>query len=293
MEKARGMVNMEPEKQDSPQRESTREKVVTFSELMTPSPKQREFIDAVNTHKYTLYGGAKFGGKSRALRWVLVYLLMKWAREGHMHVRVMLACENFPALKDRQVTKIRSEFPAWLGTLGENSIEGLSFILNEEYGGGIIALRNLDDPSKYASSEFAACGVDELTKNPKMIFDQFRSILRWPGIEQTKFIAGTNPGGIGAAWVKKLWIDRDFDKDEKEADQFIFIQALAYDNPTVTDAYIDSLKSLPTALRAAYLEGRWDVFEGQFLSEWSPTFHVVDYFEPPITWRRIRSIDHG
>lgn len=34
------------------------------------------------------------------------------------------------------------------------------------------ALRNLDDPGKYASSEFAAIGVDELTNNPLSVFKE-------------------------------------------------------------------------------------------------------------------------
>ncbi|MDD5009589.1 MAG: hypothetical protein PHC68_14455, partial [Syntrophorhabdaceae bacterium] len=268
-------------------------KSVGLMSLINPTPKQLEFLDAVRRYKYVLGGGAKGFGKSYILRWTLVLLLVNWASRGHKGVRVLLGCEDYPALKDRQATKIRSEFPQWLGTLSENSIEGMSFILRDEYGGGVIALRNLDDPSKYASSEFAAVAIDELTKNQRHVFDQFRSIIRWPGIADTKFIAGTNPGGVGGAWVKKLWIDRDFETNESEADQFFFVPGKATDNPHLQESYISSLKSLPPALRAAYLEGRWDVFEGQFLSEWSPTFHVVDYFEPPITWRRIRSIDHG
>jgi hypothetical protein len=272
---------------------SEENKTMKFSEMSKFSPKQMLALEAVKKYKYTLYGGAKFGGKSHFLRWISVYLLTKWAQEGHTGVRIMLACEDYPALRDRQITRIRSEFPPWLGKLADSQIEGMSFTLSEEYGGGIIALRNLDDPSKYASAEFAAVLVDELTKNKKELFDQFRSIIRWPGIVDTKFIGATNPGGIGGDWVKRLWIDRIFDENEKEADQYHFVQALAYDNPTVTEKYIDSLKSLPPILRAAYLEGRWDVFEGQFLQEWNPRVHVVTPFDPPDTWRRIRAIDHG
>ncbi len=208
-------------------------------------------------------------------------------------MRVMLACEDFPALKDRQVTKIKSEFPPWLGVLAENSIEGLSFRLNDEYGGGIIALRNLDDVSKYASSEFAAIAIDELTKNPKEIFDQFRSILRWPNITDVKFIAGTNPGGIGNAWVKKLWVDRDFEAHETQANQFAFVQAFAKDNPTVTAEYMAQLQALPPALRKAYLEGSWDTFEGQWADEWNREVHVCDPFVIPAHWRKFRCGDHG
>ena len=89
-------------------------------------------------------------------------------------------------------TKIKYEFPKWLGELGDSQTEGLSFVLKPPFGGGILALRNLDDPSKYASSEFAACAIDELTKNKREVFDQLRSIIRWPGIAHNPILAATH-----------------------------------------------------------------------------------------------------
>ena len=169
---------------------------VSLRDLINPEPRQLEFLQALDKYKYLLYGGAKGGGKSYILRWSLIKLLAKWAEAGHKKVRVGLFCEDYPSLKDRQITKIQSEFPRWLGTLSDSSIEGMSYVLRPQFGGGVIALRNLDDPSKYASSEFAAAAVDELTKNKRAVFDQLRSIIRWPGIENTKFLAGTNPGEI-------------------------------------------------------------------------------------------------
>jgi len=71
-----------------------------------------------------------------------------------------------------------------------------------EHIDGVMVFRNLDDPSKYQSAEFAAIGVDELTKNDKEVFDFLRTRKRWPGIPHTKFISGTNPGGKGHNWVK-------------------------------------------------------------------------------------------
>ena len=230
---------------------------------------------------------------SYILRWALIRQLVKWAKQGHRGVRTAIFCEDYPTLKDRQITKINTEFPRWLGTLGDSQIDGLSFRLKKEYGGGIIALRNLDDPSKYASSEFAACAVDEITKNQRLIFDQLRSIIRWPGIEDTKFIAGTNPGEIGHLWVKKLWIDRNIGPEDPFADQVAFVKSLPTDNPHNAKSYLEELQKLPEKLRKAYWDGNWDVFEGQYFSEWDGNQHVVAPFEIPPTWRRYRSYDHG
>ena len=268
-------------------------KQVSLRELINPSPRQLEFLQATDTHKYLLYGGAKGGGKSHILRWALIRKLVRWAQQGHKKVRVGLFCEDYVALKDRQLTKIQKEFPPWLGRLTEHYIEGMSFILNPEWGGGVIALRNLDDVSKYASSEFAIAAVDELTKNKRVIFDQFRSIVRWPGIEDTGIWGVTNPGEIGHLWVKKLWVDRIFDKEDPPKEQFVFIKSLPTDNPYNAQSYLDELKNLPERLRKAYYEGNWDIFEGQYFTEWDREQHVVKPFKIPEHYRRFRAYDHG
>lgn len=261
--------------------------------LINPTPRQEEFLRATDTFKYPLFGGAKGGGKSYILRWALVRKLVKWAVEGHLGVRVGLFCEDYPALKDRQVTKIEKEFPKWLGTLSNSQIEGLSFKLKPEFGGGVIALRNLDDPSKYASSEFAIVAIDETTKSLREVFDQLRSIVRWPGIEKTGLWGATNPGGVGHAWVKKLWIDQNFDSEDPPKEQFHFTKSLPTDNPHNAKSYLEELSRLPDKLRKAYWDGNWDVFEGQFFTIWNKEKHVLEPFALAPSFKRYRSYDYG
>lgn len=266
----------------------------SLRELINPTPRQEEFLKATDSFKYPLYGGAKGGGKSYILRWGLVRKLAKWAKEdGHLNVRVGLFCEDYPSLKDRQITKIAAEFPEWLGILSDNNVEGMSFRLHKRYGGGVIALRNLDDVSKYASSEFAIAAVDELTLNSRDRFDQLRSIVRWPNIESTGIWGGTNPGGEGHLWVKKLWIDRNFTNEDPDPKGFIFIKSLPSDNPHNAESYLQELQKLPEKLRKAYWEGNWDIFEGQYFAEWDKEQHVIAPFLIPPDWKRYRAYDYG
>jgi hypothetical protein len=231
------------------------------------------------------------GGKSYLLRWALVALLVYWWNKYKIkNITVGLFCEDYPSLRDRHETKIRFEFPQWLGSLNSQNHE---FKLRPEYGGGIIAMRNLDDPSKYASSEFAAIAVDELTKNSQETFNFLRTRLRWPGIPDTKFIAGTNPGSKGHGWVKKMFIDREFDSNEKEADKFGYLKALASDNPHIDESYAQTLDSLPEKMRKAFKEGDWDIFVGQYFSEWRREYNVCEPYPIPEYWQRFLSIDYG
>lgn len=206
-----------------------------------------------------------------------------------------LFSEDYPTLKDRHVGKLELELPEWMGTVKEDKSYGLCVRLDDALGGGVLVLRNLDDPSKYMSTEFALIAIDELTKNEKRVFDNLRSRLRWPGLEgKTKFIAGTNPGQVGHAWVKELWIDKVYPVGEEEAGEFAFIQAKAADNPKISKDYIKALGSLPETMRRALLDGDWDLVEGQFFSEFRRDKHVIPAIpriKMPRHWANFRSID--
>jgi hypothetical protein len=256
--------------------------------------------------KFFLYGGALGGGKSYLLRWYCVrYLLDMATKFGLTGVRVMLACEDYPTLKDRQISQIGKEFDmnriilrhtretgekiqkaAPLGKLhADHKEHGASFILSEHYGGGVICFRNLDDPKKYQSAEFALVAIDELTKNTYDTFIDLFTRLRWPEVASIncQFIAGTNPGSKGHGWVKQLWLDRNFPKEWYENDenidyrpQFHFLRSKAEHNPYIDNSYWSSLSALPENLRKAYKDGNWDVFVGQAFNEWSSSTHVIE-----------------
>lgn len=230
---------------------------VKFSELSGFFPKQIEAQHASKKFKFTLFGGSLGSGKSRWLRWMAVYWLMKFYSKYKIKgIRAGVFSEDYPSLNDRHLTKVKYEFPAWLGRYNESKHE---FTLAPEYGAGIIAFRNLDDPEKYLSVEFAVQCVDEINRNDKPTFVELRKRLRWPGIPDVKFLAGCNP--IGKAWVKNMWVKRMFPVEEKEQYEFVFVPALPTDNPHLPPEYFKSLESLPENQRKAMLEGNWDAFD--------------------------------
>jgi hypothetical protein len=77
--------------------------------------------------------------------------------------------------------------------------------------------------------------------------------------------------------VKRLFIERDFKKDEHPED-YTFIQSLVTDNLALMREqpdYLEQLEALPPKLREAWLYGRWDLFEGQFFEDFRPTPDLV------------------
>lgn len=250
------------------QKSSNEPRVITPEVVFGQNARQLEAWNASESHRFLLYGGAAGGGKSFFLRWWAAFFLL-WLhfKCGISRAQVGLFCEDYPSLIDRQVSKIRAEFPSELGELKQGVT--LDYELRPQYGSGRILLRNLDDPSKYLSSEFAGIAVDELTRNNAETFHFLRLRLRWPGVDRPRFVAGSNPGGKGHGWVQHYWIDREFPRElEPLAKEFYFVPAKMQDNPFLPQSYYQDLLTLPEAMAKAYAEGRWDLFAGQYFDFW-------------------------
>jgi hypothetical protein len=254
------------------------------TEIAKFQPKQVSALDHLDSGmiKFLLYGGALGGGKSYFLRWYAVRRLMILFSWGFKGAVGMIACENYPSLKDRQISKIGVEFPSWLGKYyDKHKLYSSCFILDKRWGSGVICFRNLDDPAKYASSEFAFILVDELTKNKIEVFTFLRTRLRWPGLPdvECQFVGASNPGSVGHGWVKALWMDGVFGKEWIEPidyrGMFAYVPSTAADNKYLGDDYWAMLSSLPENIREAFKDGNWNVFVGQAFPQFNRETHVI------------------
>src|SRR5580698_9433529 len=143
--------------------------------------------------------------------------------------------------------------------------------------------RNENDVYAYQGAEFLFIGVDELThftlKQWQFLTSRNRCALK---TAKPCMAGATNPGNIGHAWVKALWVDRvpapGMDRpDQYDPADYEFIHATIADNPFFAhdDAYKKTLGQLPEALRRAFLDGEWDVYAGQYFDIFSAARHTV------------------
>ncbi len=232
-----------------------------------PNPKQKLFFES--RAKYTAYGGARGGGKSWALRRKLIALCLC-----HPGIRCLLIRRTIGELRSNHLYPLLTEYGALLEySEAERTVSlpnGSRIIL------GFCASDR--DLLRYQGQEYDIIAIDEATQLSEYQFSVFKACLRGCNEFPKRMYLTCNPGGVGHAWVKRLFIDRDFSPDE-DADDYRFIQALVYDNEALVRSdrgYIKQLESLPRRLRDAWLSGRWDVFEGQFFPEFKISEHICD-----------------
>lgn len=156
------------------------------------------------------------------------------------------------------------------------------------------------DVSQYQGAAYDIVGLEEATHFTETMYTAFTACNRPsdPG-NPTRFprrmYYTCNPGHVGHAWVKRLFIDRNYRNNEKPED-YVFIPAKVWDNQVLLDAdpeYVDTLKNLPPDLRRAWLDGDWELFVGQYFTEFDPAIHVVEPFAIPDHWLRFRAFDYG
>lgn len=260
-----------------------------FSELCKFTPQQWRASEAADSHRYFLFGGRRGVLKSYWLRWYLLRRLLTWYAQGFRDVDVLLACENMPTLRDRQISKIEKEFPRWLGEVKTTQRRGFGFHLREAYGGGMIAFRSLDDPKRFRGPEFAGVGIDELTQNPEFLkrgmslFDVLRGSLRWPGIDDVFFAATSNPDGPGQLWVRKLFVERNLGEElEPEREMFLYQKGEVEEEAKhlLPNSYWRMLSTLSPSLKRAWVDGDWYVnFEGLVYSDFGGE-NLLEDFKP-------------
>lgn len=163
---------------------------------------------------------------------------------------------------------------------------------------------NEKDAERFQGTEVDVLFIDEATQQSETKMKKLTACVRGVNDFPKRIYCSMNPGGEGHNWVKRLFIDRKYE-DNENPDDYVFIQSLVTDNKALMESnpdYIRQLEALPPKLRKAWLEGDWQIFEGQFFEDfidrpehyqdrqWT---HVIEPFEIPEGWKIYRSFDWG
>jgi phage terminase large subunit len=252
-------------------------------------PKQKLFKETIDSCPVTLFGGARGGGKSYALRNIFLARRFEFPKSNGVIFR-----RTFPELEANHIRPLFQEHPIlrqfWneskkLLTLPNQSTLQFSHCANER------------DIALQQGREIHDLGIDEAGGWPEGMFRTIQGSNRSssPNIP-AKTALTANPGGIGHAWLKRLFIERRYNERERPQD-YKFIQSLIQDNPALIESdpdYVYRLQTEPNeALRKAFLYGDWNIFAGQFFQEITKEVHMVKPFSIPPHWNRFGAYDYG
>ena len=227
----------------------------------------------------TFIGGNRGGGKSDVLIGRHMAGAFKYGRFWNGLI-IRRKLKDMGEMRRRWDELIANGLPA-VRVGGENQVNYIRF-----WNGAIIRMDGmlyLEHSKDYIGHQFTEISLDEAPEIPfiAQLVDRMKGSLRSPhGVPCRMFLTG-NPGGPGAAIVKqmylpkipygggnptpatKVWHIRDGETETTR----VFLPSNLTDNKILTDAdptYAAKLKSISDPnLRAAWWEGRWDVFVGQ------------------------------
>lgn len=253
------------------------------------SRKQKLFINATATE--VLFGGAAGGGKSYGQTVDAFLFALKYPGSKQLLLR-----RTFSELDKSLIRTVLAWYPRGLYTYNSSS-HTVKFNNGSVLDFGYCASEN--DVYQYQSAEYDVIRFDELTHFTRDQYIYLISRVRGANSFPKQIKSSTNPGGVGHTWVKERFIDPAPPNTEfigGDGVSRIFIPSLLLDNSFLMSSdpgYRKRLEALPEKEKKALLYGDWDIFEGQYFTEFDRNTHVCEPFPIPKEWRRYRSIDYG
>ena len=251
-------------------------------------PKQIEFCKS--KAKYTCYGGARGGGKSHVSRIKMILLALYYPG-----IQILLLRRTLKELRENHVLQLQK----MLKDIAQYKESTKEFIFPN---GSRIVLGYCEaekDVLQYQGQAYEVITMEEATLFTEFQFQALTESNRMSGNMKDKFeprmYFTCNPGGVGHAWVKRLFIDKDY-RGSEDPNDYMFIPSNVYENKYLMEYdpnYVKVLENLPEDRKQAMLYGNWDVFDGQFFPEFNRNLHVIEPFEIPEHWNRYIALDYG
>jgi PBSX family phage terminase large subunit len=255
--------------------------------------KQKQFLLA--RAKHIGFGGARGGGKSFVVRWKAKLLALCYPG-----IRCLIVRRTYPELINNHINILRKEL---LGIAKYNDKDKVLKFGNGSTINFMYCAKD-SDLDHLQGIELDVIFLDEATMLSEYQMKTIVACLRGVNNFPKRVYYTCNPGGQGHQYIKRIFIDKRYE-DGEDPNDYVFFQSLVTDNKALLKSqpdYIKQLEALPPKLREAWLNGKWDIFEGQVFEDffdrpehykdrqWT---HVIDPFEIPDSWKIYRSFDWG
>jgi PBSX family phage terminase large subunit len=260
---------------------------------LRPNRKQTLFLKSKKKH--VAFGGARGGGKSWVLRVKGILLANRYAG-----IKILIVRRTLVELRNNHIEPMKQI----LRGIAKYNQTTRQFIFPN---GSTITFEFYDsdkDEMKYQGVEYDVIFIDEATQFMENWLKIIAACCRGVNTFPHRIYYTCNPGGPGHAYIKRLFVDRDFREDEDPED-YEFIQSLVTENAALMDAnpeYVKFLKNLPPKLKQMWLYGSWDITTGMYFEEFRNNpdgyetkqwTHVIEPFPPKRHWPIYRSFDWG
>ena len=266
-----------------------------MSELVIGKPSATQELFMRDRHKHIAFGGARGGGKSWAVQKKADLMALRYPG-----IKELIVRRTYPELINNHIKTMRAELKD-IAKYNDQRKE-LVFANGSVIQFGYCASDR--DMMRYQGAEFDVIYLDEATQLQEDWIKKFQACLRGVNDFPKRIYYTCNPGGVSHGYIKRLFIDRAYESGER-AEDYSFIRSRVTDNLALMKLdpdYIHQLEALPEKLRRAWLDGDWDIFEGQFFEEFADRAehykdkiwtHVIEPFEVPEEWKIYRSFDFG
>lgn len=158
--------------------------------------------------------------------------------------------------------------------------------------GSRITVGGMDKATRIMSSEYDVIYVQEAIELTLDDWEALTTRLRHGRLPYQQIIADTNPDKP-THWLKQRCT----------SGKTTLMESRHEDNPVYFDAagnltgagreYIDKLDNLTGVRKDRLRRGLWVAAEGIIYETYDPAIHLVDRFDPPMTWQRYWVVDFG
>ena len=267
---------------------------------LRPTVKQKRFLQM--RAKHCGYGGARGGGKSWVVRIKAFLLANKWGRPNAWSegIKICIVRRTLVDVRNNHIVPLKILLN---GLARYNQTERTFYFPN----GSTIHFEYYDNESHsdhFQGVEYDVIFIEEATQLPEEWIKNIAASCRGANSFPHRIYYTCNPGGPGHAYIKRIFIDRVYKEGENPED-YEFVQAKVTDNKVLMELdpdYITFLKNLPPKRRAAWLDGSWEIYSGQYFNEFvnDPDHYDDGYYTHVINpipirkhWTIYRGLDWG